>query len=138
MTIRINWCQFTIPPARDRGGQLLPLQRSRLRLASQAPTTLGPVPSRRVVYQHCWPQTFLLEESFASEGDRALSAAPRLRRLVADTIMASPDTYSEVVLGKPPREYAEWIVDPQHWGGQIELTVRARILFENFSIAFQF
>ena len=67
-----------------------------------------------------------------SEGDRALSAAPRLRRLVADTIMASPDTYSEVVLGKPPREYAEWIVDPQHWGGQIELTVRARILFENF------
>ena len=50
---------------------------------------------------------------------------------MADTIMASPDTYSEVVLGKPPREYAEWIVDPHHWGGQIELTVRAR-LEENF------
>jgi len=114
----------------------------------QAPPPLAPVLlTGRIV---CQPLESTLEKRTAvwkrrkakrllahSEGDRALSAAPRLRRLVADTILASPDTYSEVVLGKPPREYAEWIVDPQHWGGQIELTVRAR-LEENFSIAFQF
>lgn len=34
-----------------------------------------------------------------------------------------PDVYTEAVLGKPPKEYSEWILDPTHWGGELELFI---------------
>ena len=41
--------------------------------------------------------------------------------------MGRPETYSEAVLGKPNREYAEWIQRPQSWGGAIELSIFSEI-----------
>lgn len=34
-----------------------------------------------------------------------------------------PDLYTEAVLGKPPKEYSAWILDPTQWGGEIELFI---------------
>ena len=49
--------------------------------------------------------------------------ADGLRRVVADAVMADGERYSEAVLGKPPYEYCEWILNAEHWGGGIELAV---------------
>ncbi|GMH35786.1 hypothetical protein BSKO_03654 [Bryopsis sp. KO-2023] len=46
-----------------------------------------------------------------------------LRKVISDAVLADPFSYSEAVLGKPPWEYCEWINNPQHWGGEIELIV---------------
>ena len=48
------------------------------------------------------------------------------RRIIAETVAADPEEYSEAVLGKPNAEYCRWIADPQRWGGAIELSILAR------------
>lgn len=60
--------------------------------------------------------------AYALEG-RATDKAPTLRETVAAIILSSPDVWTEVVLGKSPEEYADWIQSPEHWGGGIELAV---------------
>jgi hypothetical protein len=61
--------------------------------------------------------------AYVCEGDRQLSAAVRLRKLVADTVLADPAQYSEAFLGKPTQAYADWICGSDHWGGAIELSI---------------
>lgn len=49
--------------------------------------------------------------------------AATLRRVVADAIRADPTTYSEAMLGQPPDAYARRMLEPNTWGGAIELKV---------------
>lgn len=44
---------------------------------------------------------------------------------VQDAILANPDTYSEVFLGRPVSEYCTWIMDDKSWGGEIEVSILA-------------
>ena len=57
--------------------------------------------------------------------ERSLREAPRLRRVVADAVARDADTFNEAFLGKPPKEYMEWITRPNTWGGQVELFILA-------------
>ena len=50
----------------------------------------------------------------------------RHRKIIAETVAADPEEYSEAFLGKPNGEYCRWITDPQRWGGAIELSILAR------------
>ena len=54
---------------------------------------------------------------------RSLAKAKELRKVVHDAVLSDPDTFSEAALGKPPKEYAEWVLRPNSWGGQVELFV---------------
>lgn len=46
-----------------------------------------------------------------------------LREIIAESVAANPDEYSEAILGKPNPEYCQWIKKPESWGGAIELAV---------------
>ncbi|KAG0249521.1 ubiquitin-specific protease otu1 [Mortierella polycephala] len=46
-----------------------------------------------------------------------------LREIVAHAIEANPDAYPDVVLGRPRKEYCEWIKKENSWGGAIELAI---------------
>ena len=48
-----------------------------------------------------------------------------MRKQIAGVVARDPETYSEAILGKPNREYCEWIQRPDSWGGAIELSVLA-------------
>ncbi|KAK1935220.1 Ubiquitin thioesterase OTU1 [Phytophthora citrophthora] len=48
---------------------------------------------------------------------------PLMRELIRDTILADPEKYSEVFLGRPVYEYCAWIMDDKSWGGEIELSI---------------
>lgn len=52
--------------------------------------------------------------------------AAAMRLLIKDTILAHPDQYSEVFLGRPVYEYCAWIQDDKSWGGEIELSILAQ------------
>lgn len=43
--------------------------------------------------------------------------------VVAQYILARPLEYSEVFLGRPPKDYARWIQQSANWGGAIELAI---------------
>jgi ubiquitin thioesterase OTU1 len=58
------------------------------------------------------------------------SSPEKLRRIVADHILAKPDIFTKVVLEKEPRAYCDNIMRPDVWGGAIELG----IISEVFSI----
>ncbi|KAF9404271.1 ubiquitin-specific protease otu1, partial [Podila epigama] len=47
------------------------------------------------------------------------SDIPGLRAIVARAIEANPDDYSDVVLGRPRKEYCDWIQKKNSWGGAI-------------------
>ncbi|KAG0035642.1 hypothetical protein BGZ81_003654 [Podila clonocystis] len=46
-----------------------------------------------------------------------------LRQIVAQTIEANPDEYPDVVLGRPRKDYCDWIRKENSWGGAIELAI---------------
>ena len=58
---------------------------------------------------------------YVTQGSRA--AAPTLRTVIAEAVLADPFEWNEVVLGKDPAEYAAWIKNPKMWGGAIELSI---------------
>jgi ubiquitin thioesterase OTU1 len=43
------------------------------------------------------------------------------RKAVADAVQHDTATYSSEMLGRPPAEYAAWIMNSDKWGGEIEL-----------------
>ncbi|KAG0273732.1 hypothetical protein BGZ95_010474 [Linnemannia exigua] len=46
-----------------------------------------------------------------------------LRQIVAKVIDSNPDAYPDVVLGRPRKEYCDWIKKEKSWGGAIELAI---------------
>ncbi|THG23835.1 hypothetical protein TEA_008657 [Camellia sinensis var. sinensis] len=57
--------------------------------------------------------------------DHDKNKAPELRQVIAATVASDPTQYSEAFLGKPNEEYCTWILDPEKWGGAIELAILA-------------
>jgi ubiquitin thioesterase OTU1 len=57
--------------------------------------------------------------------EQSMDVAPKLRQLVADTILKDPITYDEAFLGRPPSDYASTILKSNSWGGAIELAIFA-------------
>lgn len=49
-----------------------------------------------------------------------------LRSIVAQTIQAQPDVYSDVVLDKKADDYCRWIQSEDAWGGAIELNILSK------------
>ncbi|GAA0150565.1 cysteine protease [Lithospermum erythrorhizon] len=60
---------------------------------------------------------------YVMEHDR--SKAPELREVIAATVVSDPEKYSEAILGKANEEYCAWILNPEKWGGAIELSILA-------------
>ncbi|KAG5647285.1 hypothetical protein DXG03_000822 [Asterophora parasitica] len=57
--------------------------------------------------------------------EQSIDKAQEMRKIVADGIRSSPDTYTEAILGMPPDKYIATILKPATWGGAIELTILA-------------
>lgn len=55
-----------------------------------------------------------------------MDAMTELRSIVAQTIQAQPEVYSEVVLEKKPDDYCRWIQTEAAWGGAIELSILSK------------
>lgn len=64
--------------------------------------------------------SILLQQSYSPESNRAL------RQQVSTGILADPFSYSEVVLGAAPAEYAAKMQRDTTWGGGVELAVLAK------------
>lgn len=56
-------------------------------------------------------------------GELDHKVAPVLRKIIADHVSKDENTYNEGFLGRPNSEYCKWIMDEDHWGGAIELSV---------------
>lgn len=61
-----------------------------------------------------------------SGGEYDSGASAALRQVIADSVAADRETYTEAFLGRPNREYCTWILNEEHWGGAIELSVLSR------------
>jgi len=59
---------------------------------------------------------------------RSLGKSEELRKVVHDAVLNDPNTFNEATLGKSPKEYAEWVLKPKSWGGQVELFVLSTYL----------
>lgn len=49
-----------------------------------------------------------------------------MRQIIAETVSNDEENYSEAILGKPNRDYCNWILKPDSWGGAIELAVLSK------------
>ncbi|XP_009627563.1 OVARIAN TUMOR DOMAIN-containing deubiquitinating enzyme 2 [Nicotiana tomentosiformis] len=57
--------------------------------------------------------------------DHDRNKAPELRQVIAATVASDPTKYSDAFLGKSNKEYCDWILNPEKWGGAIELSILA-------------
>ncbi|KAI9099725.1 hypothetical protein DFS34DRAFT_615714 [Phlyctochytrium arcticum] len=55
--------------------------------------------------------------------ERTPEVSDKLRKVVANAIRNDPSTYNEAILGRPPKAYVDWILQPNSWGGAIELAI---------------
>uniref|UniRef100_A0A1J3CYP6 Ubiquitin thioesterase OTU n=1 Tax=Noccaea caerulescens TaxID=107243 RepID=A0A1J3CYP6_NOCCA len=57
--------------------------------------------------------------------DKDKKKAPELRQVIAASVASNKDKYNEAFLGKQNEEYCAWILNPEKWGGAIELSILA-------------
>lgn len=62
--------------------------------------------------------------SYVMLGDT--SYASELRNLIAQCVSGDPQTYNPVFLGGNNSDYCNWILDREHWGGAIELSILSK------------
>lgn len=62
----------------------------------------------------------------AAKQSTGAAAAHRMRELAANLVAADPATYSTTFLGSPNALYQDHILNPNTWGGAIELALFAR------------
>ncbi|GER43338.1 ubiquitin thioesterase OTU1 [Striga asiatica] len=55
--------------------------------------------------------------------DHDRNKASELRQVIAATVASDPEKYSEAFLGLTNDEYCAWILNPDKWGGAIELAI---------------
>ena len=68
---------------------------------------------------------FLMSNGEAAEN----GISKEYRGIVSHEILTDQTgTYSEAFLGKKPHEYAEWVQDPDKWGGEIEMSILSKRL----------
>lgn len=61
-----------------------------------------------------------------SNGEYDMTTGLTLRQIIAETVAADSVTYNEAFLGKPNKEYCAWILNENHWGGAIELSILSK------------
>ncbi|XXH01171.1 hypothetical protein Hte_007524 [Hypoxylon texense] len=61
-------------------------------------------------------------------------SAHELRRIVVDHIQANPDKYSAAILGKPVAAYCRNMLQPDTWGGEIELAILSELFAVEISV----
>lgn len=54
------------------------------------------------------------------------SCASFMREIIANSVAADPEEYSEAFLGRPNSEYCKWILKSDSWGGAIELSILSK------------
>jgi ubiquitin thioesterase OTU1 len=57
-----------------------------------------------------------------------------LRQIVAQVIQSDPSMYNEDFLEKPPSEYIKWILQPDKWGGEIEISILSNFFEVKISV----
>lgn len=57
-----------------------------------------------------------------------ISLSGGLRKIVSEEIRADPLLYSDAVLDRPNKEYAQWILQKDSWGGGIEIAILSKKL----------
>lgn len=65
-----------------------------------------------------------------SSGDFDGKKSNDMRQIIATAVRNNPEKYNSAFLGKENLEYCAWILDSNHWGGAIELS----ILSEHFKL----
>ncbi|KAK6822467.1 ubiquitin thioesterase OTU1 [Apiospora arundinis] len=63
----------------------------------------------------------------AQERGIDVSTAGALRQVIGQQILSQPDTYTALVLEKAPSAYVNNLLNPQSWGGSIELNVLSEL-----------
>ncbi|KAI1136325.1 OTU-domain-containing protein [Hypoxylon sp. FL0543] len=61
--------------------------------------------------------------------------APSLRRMVVNHIRNHPEKYNAVILGKSPDAYCRNMLDPDVWGGEIELAILSEVFAIEICVA---
>ncbi|XP_053211197.1 ubiquitin thioesterase OTU1-like [Panonychus citri] len=51
------------------------------------------------------------------------SSGTSLRKIIANTVAGDPIFYNEAFLGKSNSDYVKWILNDNHWGGAIEISI---------------
>lgn len=58
--------------------------------------------------------------------ERSVDISPKLRHVIASAIRNDPESYPDVVLGRPRDTYIQAILQPNTWGGAIELAILSK------------
>ncbi|KAH6577792.1 hypothetical protein BASA60_003868 [Batrachochytrium salamandrivorans] len=100
-----------------------------------APTYICPIKHTSVkrAFRNCFisparhhsqaPLFPFLGDSWSYLLERNPDISLKLRKTIADKILLDPVNYNAAILGKDPVSYTNWIMQPNSWGGGIELAL---------------
>ncbi|MCJ1481897.1 ubiquitin-specific protease otu1 [Schaereria dolodes] len=114
----------TKPQARSASSA--PLSLTRKASLNDAPELPLPTHASTLLLRIMPDDNSCLFRAFGSAFFGAMDNMTELRSLIAQNIQAHPDIYPQVVLEKPPDEYARWIQNEDAWGGAIELDILSK------------
>ncbi|KAL9131915.1 MAG: hypothetical protein Q9217_000275 [Psora testacea] len=119
----------TAPPPKPTpraSNQPLSLSRKPNTLEQDAPEVPLPTHAATLLLRIMPDDNSCLFRAFNSAFFGAMDNMTELRSVIAQTIQAQPDKYSEAVLDQKPDDYCIWIQTEDAWGGAIELDILSR------------
>lgn len=57
-----------------------------------------------------------------------MKMGPVYRQVIANEILSNRETYNSDILGQSTEEYVKWILNPEKWGGEIEMNILSKHL----------
>ena len=120
----------TAPPSKSapkaNNNQHLSPSRKPNRFNQDAPEIPLPTHSATLLLRIMPDDNSCLFRAFNSAFFGAMDNMTELRSVIAQSIQAQPEKYSEVVLDQKPDDYCIWIQTEDAWGGAIELDILSR------------
>jgi ubiquitin thioesterase OTU1 len=120
------------PTQSSSSNQPLSLERKQRNMAEDTPEVAVPTHESTMVLRVMPDDNSCMFRAVGSATlGTELDAMTELRSIVAQTIQANPDRFSQAMLdNQKPDEYCKWIMSEYSWGGDVELA----ILSEHFEV----
>lgn len=76
-----------------------------------------------MIYNACSKLHSIIFLGFLLNGRVDPNCATYMRKLIAGQVEKEKETFSEAVLGRPNKDYCDWIQKSDSWGGAIEISI---------------
>lgn len=139
LEIESNTADIKLDDLGISSGEKITIETAKI-LATSHPVVKSPkLKENEISLDDIWPSSYLRVHTVPDDNSclfhaisyciyRDISLSQQLRDIVASEIIDNKEEYSDAILGRSNKDYAEWISQSTSWGGGIEIAILSKYM----------